>query len=350
MAWLTDTDTFIHFAFWAGVLTGASVALCCFAILVLRTFHLRRQRRLNRLLPLWRDTLSAAILGEFPGIKVSRGDRWHFIKLWSQLHDSVRGEAREALKSLARAMGMPKWALTLAAKRRLKDRLLGISALGRMGEFKGIDRLQKLLNHPDAVLSLTAAQAYARLVPSEALPAILKIASQRADWPTARLMDILREAGTEAASSPLLVAVSEAQGGPRKQLIPLLVGLNSSDTAAMVKSLLKSHSDAETLAATLPLATPENLQFVREAAEHASWFVRAKACQALGRMGTHEDLALLTRLAGDPQWWVRYRATEAMLNLPGTDIADLQHLADTHPDRYARDMLHMWLDGMGEPA
>ncbi len=330
------------------MISSASVVLCFLAILALRFIYLWRQRHLTRLLPIWRDALSAGTVGELPTLTVARSDRWHFIKLWSQLHDSVRGEAREALKALARSLGMPKWALALAGKRRLKDRILGLGALGRLGEFKGIDRLEKLLAHPDTVLSLTAAQAYARLVPYEALPAILRTASQRDDWPSARLMDILREAGTEAASSPLLVAVSGAQDKSRKQLVPLLVGLKSSDCATMVRSLLKRENDAETLAATLPLATPDNLEFVREAAKHQAWFVRSKACQALGRIGSHEDLPLLTKLLGDPQWWVRYRATEALLNLPGIKTEDVQHLAETHSDRYARDMLHMWLDRMGE--
>lgn len=342
----------MRFAVWAGLAASAAIMLCSATILALRIAYLLRRRHLQRLLPTWRAALSGGILGEFPTIRVAPRDRWHFIKLWCQLHDSVRGEAREALRGFARVMEMPEWAVALAGQKRLRKRLLGICALGRIGEYAGIESLVvSLLSDPDAVVSLTAAQAYARLVPKEALPPILRAASQRSDWPTARLAEMFREVGIEAATAPLLDAISTLRGAARTRLIPLLACLRSIDAAATIQALLQDPADAESLAATLPATRrPEHLPYVREAATHPAWYVRAQACQALGRLGTLEDLALLSKLLGDHEWWVRYRAAEALLDLPTVPRGALRALAVRHDDPYARDMLRMWLDKSGEPA
>lgn len=347
LAWFTDSDPFVRFALWAGVLICASIALCAITILVLRFLFLSHRRHLNRCLPRWRVALAAGMLGEMPTINVARRDRWDFIKLWCQLHDSVRGEAREALQSLARSLGMPKWARALGARRRLRNRILGLSAMGRMGDFTGIEQLESLLNHPDNIISLTAAQAYARLVPTQALPPVLEAAAYRYDWPAARLMEILRDAGAEAATRPLLDAVSKTKGHARKRLIPLLVCLQPSDSAPTIHDLLAHTDDAESLAAALPQASPEDLPLVRHAATHTAWYVRSKACQALSEIGSRKDFDLLTGLLGDPQWWVRYRAAEALIHLPDVAPETLRQLAADHADPYAREMLRMWLDSRG---
>lgn len=349
MAWLTATDLFVRVAVWTGAVTVASIAVCFAAIAVLRVNYLWRRHRMAAQLPGWREALAAGTLGEeTPQLSVARRDRWHFIKLWCQMHDLVRGQSREGLKVLARVLGMSKWAHHLAAGHRLRDRLLGISALGRVGEFEGIERLVELVNHPDTVISLTAAEAYAHLIPSEALPVILQAASVRGDWPTARLMDILRETGAETTRGPLLAAIGATHGEKRKRLVPLLVCLESRDTVNAVRAMLANQDEPETVAAALPLARPDDLPLVRQAADNPEWFVRSKACQVLAEFGGPEDAALLERLLGDRAWWVRYRAAEALLRLPGLSREELRKLAASHPDRYGREMLRMWLDGIGE--
>lgn len=301
-------------------------------------------------MPVWREALAGGMLGERPTLAVAHRDRWNFIKLWCKFHDSVRGSARTALKEFARTLGMPDWALSLASHRRLRDRILGLSALGRMGELTDSDQLERLLTHPDPILSLTAAQAYARIMPPRALLPVLQVASRRDDWPAARLVGLLLEVGTEAAAAPLLTAVETTRGKARKRLIPLLICLESRDTVDIVRKLLGDQDDPETLAAALPLARPDDMPLVRLAADNPAWFVRAKACQVLGNFGAREDFALLESHLGDQQWWVRYRAAEALSNLPGVSVKELRDLAATHPDPYGREMMRMWLDGLGESA
>lgn len=329
---------------------AASVLLCCVTILILRIRYLRRHRRLLQKSPEWRHVLAAGSFGEIPTLTIAKRDRWQFLKMWCQTHDLVRGDAREMLKAMAHFLGMPKWALDLAAKRRLRDRLLGIRALGRMGEFANIDQLETLVNHPDPILSLTAAEACARIVPSETLPLVLGTAALRGDWPTARLMDIIREAGTETAKDPLLAAVETAEGEQRKRLVPLLGCLESRDTVHTVRRMLMDDDDPEIQVAALPLTRPDDIAFIRKAADSPAWFVRAKACQMLGEYGGGEDVAILQRRLGDPQWWVRYRAAESLLRLPGVSRGELRELAAAHPDRYGREMLRMWLDNQGEAS
>lgn len=345
---LTASDSFLSLAIWAELSIVAAVVACCMAIIVMRINTLRQQRRIARQKPYWREALAVGIHGEMPSLHVARQDRWHFMKLWCQSHDSVRGEAREALKNLARSLGMQKWAIDFASKHRLRDRLLGIIALGCIGESKGIERLKALVNEPNSVLSLTAAEAYARIVPTEALPIVLHAASRREDWPMARLMEILAEAGPTMAKDPLLAAVRTNRGRHRQRLVPLLACLESRDTMTMVRKMLSNQDDPEILAAALPLAHPEDLPYVRAAANHSAWFVRAKACRVLGEYGDATDTKLLQHLLGDREWWVRYRAAESLLKIPGISRAHVRQLATSHPDPFARDMLKMWLDSPGD--
>ena len=348
MVWPTGSDLFIRAALGASAGATAAVVLCCTAILSLRFGNLARARRLARLQSEWREVLAAGMAGERLTLDVAPRDRWDFLKLWCALHDSVRGEARDALKITGRHLGLPVWAEALAGRRQLRDRLVGLTALGRLGAVQSTAWVEPHMDDADPVISIIAAQAYVRLVPARALPRLLESAARRSDWPAARIVEILRDAGSVNVAGPLLGALRNARGEERRRLIPFLTVLDAAQSADILRQLCADPDDPECVAGALKLMrSPDSLELVRQAAGHPQWFVRVQACRAFGRFGTRDDLKVLTRLLGDRHWWVRYRAAEALTRMPFVPKEDLRKLARRHPDKYARDMLGMWLDSTG---
>lgn len=73
----------------------------------------------------------------------------------------------------------------------------------------------------------------------------------------------------------------------------------------------------------------------------AAWPERMFAVQIAGKLQLSRYKETLSELLGDPVWWVRYSSAEALTQFSEGDIV-LAHLAESHPDRYARDMANQW--------
>lgn len=75
--------------------------------------------------------------------------------------------------------------------------------------------------------------------------------------------------------------------------------------------------------------------------QSAIWPERMFAAQIAGKLQLSRYKETLSDLLGDPVWWVRYSSAEALTQFSEGDIL-LDHLAASHPDRYARDMANQW--------
>lgn len=75
--------------------------------------------------------------------------------------------------------------------------------------------------------------------------------------------------------------------------------------------------------------------------QSSSWQERMFSAQVTGALQLSRYKERLSELLGDPVWWVRYSSAEALTKFSDGDIL-LTHLADSHPDRYARDMATQW--------
>ncbi len=75
--------------------------------------------------------------------------------------------------------------------------------------------------------------------------------------------------------------------------------------------------------------------------QSTAWPERMFAAQIAGKLQLSRYKETLGELLGDPVWWVRYSSAEALTQFSEGDIV-LTHLAESHPDRYARDMANQW--------
>lgn len=75
--------------------------------------------------------------------------------------------------------------------------------------------------------------------------------------------------------------------------------------------------------------------------QSAAWPERMFAAQIAGKLQLSRYKETLGELLGDPVWWVRYSSAEALTQFSEGDIV-LTHFAESHPDRYARDMANQW--------
>ena len=75
--------------------------------------------------------------------------------------------------------------------------------------------------------------------------------------------------------------------------------------------------------------------------QSASWQERMFSAQVAGALQLSRYKEKLSDLLGDPVWRVRYSSAEALTKFSDGDIL-LTHIANKHPDRYARDMATQW--------
>ncbi|NDY41620.1 HEAT repeat domain-containing protein [Dissulfurirhabdus thermomarina] len=321
----------------AFVLSGALLV----QILVLHWRRGIRARRRRIVEDRWRPVLLKALYGipDRPP-PLAAGEARPVLRLWTRMHASVRGAARDRLVRLAREVGAPDRARALFRSRRLRDRLLATTALGRMRSLDDWDEVARLLGHRHAILALTAARALIHMDAERAVEILVPLLVERDDWYPFRGLALLRAAGPGVVSRPLAGALESASWRGRLRLLRYLEAADPSVAAGAARPIARTTRNPAVLAACLRLLkTPEDLDLVRRHLEHPAWEVRVRAAVALGRLGTEADVPRLEALLSDREWWVRYRAAQALAAMPFVDRARLEAIRRRHPDPFARDIL-----------
>ncbi len=326
----------------AALLAGAasiSVAfLVWLEILRLRRRQARIERTEREVTERWHPILSLASFGIAPESlpELDRDEHVPFLKLWIYLQTSLRGDARQALCEIARALHCDRITLRMLARGRRGDRLLAIVAAGHLQLDAAMPLLHLIADTGDSVLSLQAQQAILRIAPEAANLSVPRCV-RRADWPVSQLLSGLRESGPVLL--PAFLDEIDHDTPPQVQrTLQLIAGLRLViETDTQRKLLQMSHPDC--LAAALPLIDQAALlPEVRGLTAHAESVVRAAATQALARIGEPADLVRLTDLIRDASWVVRNRAARAILALPGAGPEALRAVESGTTDRYARNM------------
>ncbi len=343
--WLPQ-DPLLNVVFLIGIGAIACSLLMLVAVFLLRIRLLIRQRRELKYEAQWQPLLAECVFGvpvTLPKVPIKL--RYHFLKIWNFHHESLVGNTRANLEALAGTMHLEDVAREMMQKGNLRERLIAVMTLGHLGDRTQWHELRALVADPSPTLSMVAARALLDIDASATLPWLVTVMAAREEWPLSRVAIMLKDAGPDLVTLPLITAAEaavRAEGGGRQvaRLLRMMEVAHTERVAPVAGSIAREAQDPELIASALHLVQdPRDLDIVRTHAGHDVWFVRANAVRVLGRMGDATDRPLLLDKLSDGHWWVRYRAARALLTLPGTRLEDLEIIRGTLDDRYAADIL-----------
>jgi len=313
--------------------------------LIIRRLRLSTDRRRQRMVTVWRPILAQSLI-EAPDTlpPIHPRDRVLFLYLWNHLQESIKGESSDELCAVMRRTGMDHVVHHYLAKGTLRQQLLAIVTLGHLKDSSAWLRLVELAHDANAFRSLEAARALVRIDAPQAIPVLVPLISQRADWSPLKVLAILQGAGDEHVAHALGEAAVKAEPLIAARLIRFLASIRSHRALPLIRPLLVRHPlHEDVLASCLSLfgqcSDPRDLPVVRQYSAHPTWFIRVQAATALGKMGVEEDAAILIGLLNDVHWWVRYRAAEALSVLPTMTDDKLSLLVQTMPPGEERHIL-----------
>lgn len=336
-----DTDYIVKAALYTGGVVLLLVVLLMMQVIVLRMRMLSDRKRRYQLLKKWRPELTRILLGGQNNMpKLPAKEMCVFLEEWNKMFGSVRGDHLNVLVKLAHKLQIGYFARRQLTSRSMRTRLFAIVTLGHMREYAAWDELIDLLQHPHAILSLTAARALMWIDAKNAVDIIIPVILQRRDWPWSNVAHVLQQASPFQVCEKLAQAIERAPSDRQPGLLRYLDTTKCMHLTKAVANILRSTEDDRIASICLHIITdPNALDVVRKFTQHPRWHVRMHAATALGRLGSETDIPLLLQLTSDDQWWVRYRAALAMSSMPFMDIEKLKHYEGLVSDQYARDIL-----------
>jgi hypothetical protein len=352
LAFGTASDPVVAAALYSGIAAVAATAAFIVAIVIARAGLLRRLRIEKRASAEWNPLIAQCadrVPEELPPLRAR--DVETFLVLWCRAQESLRGDAQDQLREMARRLDILPQVHRNLRSGRLRRVLLALVAVGHLRDRRSIPHLQKLVPESPTMLSLTAAQALIRIDSTLGIPQVLMAIAHRDDWSLAHVVSMLLECDAREVARQVSTAI--AMELPREPAIgrssvARLLRLHAAAQPELLRDALLSAlvqtANPETLAAALAaLWHPQDSGQARALVLHPEWPVRLAAVRALGRLGTTADVAQLIAALSDRSWWVRYRAAQALCALPGLDMTWLRELSARMDDRFAGDMLRQAL-------
>ncbi len=355
MDWLflSDFDRVTTVAVWSIVAVAITALLLFVYTLGLRTMTIVEAHRRRRFVREWRTVFAKAMMSreEAQTIalpRIRRADRSDLLEEWNSARSFVEGKAADNLIILARRAGVHALATRLARKRRIRPRILAAQTLGNLRDRDRYDELRVLVEHPNAALSVTAAQALVQMDPDRGINVVIPLIEKRRDWPRNRVSIILRTAGSERVSEPMYRNIRSAGDAGKSYLLQFAQLIEPEVLEALLDELLHESNDPAVLNAALKLVRGyRGVPRIAALTQHEQWFVRMQTAKVLGRIGQEEHLSLLESLLDDREWWVRYRAAQAIVTLPFLGPNQLRQMVEQQKDRYAADILRQAIAEVG---
>jgi len=277
-----------------------------------------------------------------PVPNLPRSRQLWFLLQWNRTQLQLRGAARERMNRALLALGMDRQALSLL-RGRVRGKLIGLTCLRHLADPAHWQAVQPLLMNRNMIVSLAAAQTLIAMDAARAMQLILPAAVTRADWALPRLVNLCQQAGEQAVTLPLLIALTGSEDPRRERLIPLLVHGDPRHAAPWARARLEENAPPEQLQVALrclcELGDPRDRARLIRALQHENADVRLAALQAVHKQARSDDSQVFMPLLGDSSWWVRQAAADNLATLPGVTAEQLQSLLAKVDDRYGRDAL-----------
>lgn len=334
-----------------GALASTGFALVMLTVYVLAYQHVSERRavahaeRRRRWVVRWLDVLYGPDLE--PAAPLER----EAIEALLDVRDTLRGtEAARVEELLARYRVSPELERR-AGSRRVSVRLEALDGLSRARAPEAMPTLVGAISDPERIVQVAAARAAARTLAAigdpvgrDASARTVVDALDRRNLPFGVLEEVLLLADDGAPS--LIAALLAREETSASSLRAALDAVGRLKLLAFAEAVVRflPHPDTEVRAAALravvrtgllpPWAHADVLAALQDDVE----FIRIHAASAARLLPRDQALEALWERLGDPSWWVRRSASEAMASLGRAGLAELGRAADTHPDRYARDM------------
>lgn len=272
----------------------------------------------------------------------------------------LRGDGKEHLMWLATDLGLVERYLGALQSRRRWQRARAAENLGYLGGPKAARPLSALLSDEDETVRAVAARALARIGTEEAVLALARTLGTPSELTRLRAAENLERIGP-ASIGPLVESLAasttsepaqETHTEPRDAVMAARVLGNLRAAQARDALLLAVRtSDDENLRARATQALgrigdPEDVPTLLKAAGDEAWPVRAQAVNALGLIGEASSVPTLKDIAADEAWWVRRNTCSALANMGPEGEKALVELLKGH-DRYARDQAAATLEVRG---
>lgn len=305
----------------SALVLGGIIMILLASILLFRRKRFAEDQRQQRIIQEWKPILQHSLTG-LPETLPSLSPRDHviFLRLWNQSYDFLPEAITAPLVRIAQIVGSPQLAIELLRSRYLSHRILGVVTLGRLQERSAWISLSGLLTNHNSFLAFHAAQSLLKIDTQAALPLLVPMLGQRADWSPLKVVSMLKVVGRDVASETLVHAAihGDPQLGPR--LLRYLPATQSAKGLPILRDFIQHQALPSNMLATClfvfgEFRDPVDRPLVRHHLTNEAWYVRVQAATALGKLGTIEDEERLISLFNDEQWWVRYRAGEALVSL-----------------------------------
>jgi hypothetical protein len=346
-AWLAiwPEDRMLQLALYCALGLGGLTLLVMIQVLILGEVARRKSTRRQAFNDQWRPFFALCSLGEElpdPVPTLPRSRQLWFLLQWNRSQLQLRGAAQERMNKALIALGMDQHALALL-RGRVRGKLIGLTCLRHLADPAHWDATQPLLLNRNVIVSLAAAQTLIAMDAARAMQLIIPTAVTRPEWALPRLASLCQQAGEQAVTLPLLIALAGSDDPRRWRLVPLLIHGDPLHAAPWARARLEEDAAPEQLQVALrclcELGDPRDRPRLLRAVRHADADVRLAALQALHKQAQKEDSEVFMPLLGDASWWVRQAAADCMVTLPGVTTERLQELLAQVEDRYGQDAL-----------
>lgn len=309
---------------WAVSLALSAFALLIMAGLIVARFAAGRRRRASdaqrgKLLPLLLGNASDAEL-----LRLRRKGPDILGQLTTELIELVRGEEKAQFVATATRLGV-----TDTLRRQLRTgpartRITAAEVLGHFPDDFCTAALEGALDDRDGDVRLAAALALAGSDRAPAAELLVQRLRLGTDEHSMLIVTLLGEIARERPGE--VRALVEQDGVPAPVRAAAIEALASSGDYSLVGAItvlaLASDDDAPELPRYLralgAFQHPAALPAIVRGLASSTWWVRAAAAEAAGRIGLYDTTGHLHRLLDDEDWWVRFRAGEALVRLGET--------------------------------
>lgn len=336
----TGSDAIVKFVFYSGMVVLTISLLMMVFVLIFRLWSIRRARLIKEFSKRWSSVLDMdeTVPAILPSLKEE--DKFLLLKLWCDRFEVSSGAGKESLLLLAEHLKLLYFTYDMLGHKSGDYIMLAMRAAGYLKKSLLWWRLVELLKHPSPLFSMLAARALIMISPAEAVELLMPLFVSKKDWPSNKILLILKGTDENIITSALLEAVEYTPKNSLPRLIKFFALMHERVAYEKAKELLARHSDPEIIAACLHyMRSDKDKKQIISYIKSNYWVVRMHAVKALASMITKDDIDKLLGLLSDSVWWVRHHAAKAIVSQEFMDEKHLDDLSSALSDKYAKDAL-----------